>query len=709
MNRIVILFVFFVFLPTWGQQYEMSDLTVRDRKEEGPLVQDSTFKSEKVNQKKIADPTRQSLADLVRDQVGVDAQTYCANCGAKRLTINGLKGEHTSILVDGIPLHSAVSSFYGVDTVPLLGIQEVQVMRGAGASLTNPEAIGGTLNIVTVDPLESKSRYSTSVGIDDRLHGKSQNHSAILQIADESKRNGVVVGGQFSRSETWDVDRNNLSESPQRQNSSLLVKSRSLVSKKHDISTRISFAQLEILGGFWRPTKPSEVRDTPAGQSDFDSTDGDVDSDYIGDPATVTDWILLERFETGVTGTYLANEKLSAEWKAGYARQEQKAIYQHGFDYANIDNLFVGDFHFHYSLNPNNILKVGHFYKDQKLRSASQQLFEEEELAEDGFNFTSTAAYLQWTHFASDSVELDFALRADHIDVDWVDSQLDNRVAETVLAPRFQYMHNFTEHLTQRISYGLGYRAPLTFFESQHGNDENGYEIDISELEKAHSLVYSLSHNTSSGYITGGMHYTHLMNMAFGFEELGQPIQYRNDTEDYDIYVFDLLTGYKPSGNWLVEVSYENFQYPAGYKRNLPTAAIEDRVQLRSTYDSSKWTGIAQVTVVGQRDLSKYGGYNDHYKTRDNELGESFGDPGYKPKNQEAPLFATVDASLTYKASRSFNLSLGVNNLFNYTQAGAGDSPATWHWHFDHAHYDGLHTWGPNTGRLLYLQLNGEI
>ena len=180
----MILRAFLVILMAAGptllaQQYEMSNLTVKGRKDNGPLVQGSTFKSEQVDQKKFSDPTRQSIADLVRDQVGVDAQTYCANCGAKRLTINGLRGEHTSILVDGVPLHSAVSSFYGVDTIPLLGVQEVQVMRGAGASLTNPEAIGGTLNIVTVDPLQAPSKYSTSLGVDDRFHGKSQNHSAI--------------------------------------------------------------------------------------------------------------------------------------------------------------------------------------------------------------------------------------------------------------------------------------------------------------------------------------------------------------------------------------------------------------------------------------------------------------------------------------------------------------------------------------------------
>ena len=86
---------------------------------------------------------------------GLITRPTCANCGAKRLRINGLKGEHTSILIDGLPLHSTISSFYGVDNIPVNGIENILVMRGAGASLTNPEAIGGTINIQTVDPFKS--------------------------------------------------------------------------------------------------------------------------------------------------------------------------------------------------------------------------------------------------------------------------------------------------------------------------------------------------------------------------------------------------------------------------------------------------------------------------------------------------------------------------------------------------------------------------
>lgn len=687
----------------FAQSFEMSPVDVHSE-DAGPIRQDSVFKSEKVNQEKFSDPSRRSLADLVKDQVGVDAQTYCANCGAKRLTINGLKGEHTSILVDGIPLHSAVSSFYGVDTVPLLGISDVEVMRGAGASLTNPEAIGGTLNIVTTNPLDFTSQYSTSVSVDDRVHGKSQNHSLLSGTRNEEKTRGLVFGSQFSRTETWDVDQNNISESPQRENFSVFTKGRALIGDKHDINVRLGYSQLEILGGYWKPKKPDDIRPTAASETSFE--DGSVEKKYLGDNDTVTDWIDINRREIGVNGHFHSSETVTTEWKLGYARQHQKAIYQHGFDYTNIDNMFVADTHVHWAME-GSILKVGAFFKDQRLRSDSQKLFVEEGLPEDSFDYQSVALYSQYSMYLSNDIDLDFALRLDQIKINWLD--LDNEINEEVLAPRFQYLQRFNDHLSQRFSYGLGYRAPLTFFESQHGNQENGYVVDIEELEKAHSAVYSLSYNTPEGYITGGLHYTHLQNMAFGFEEARTEIKYRNDNKDYDIYAADLLLGYKPFHDWLLELTFEKFQYQDGYKSNLPTAAIEERVQLRSNFEHGKFSHLFALNFVGWRDLTKYGRYSDHYKTQDVLTTPDTDPDGWEKKKQTAPAFFTLDTSVSYEFTKSVVLSLGVNNVFDFTQASTGDTPSTWHWHFVHAHYDGLHTWGPNQGRQYFLQLSGEF
>ncbi|MCR9203352.1 MAG: TonB-dependent receptor [Halobacteriovoraceae bacterium] len=708
-NRLLYFFILSLLIPAWvnaqADSFSVGEILIKEDSSaaKSPIVSTRTFKTESVSQDKFDDPFRQSLSDLVKDQVGVDTQVYCANCGAKRLTINGLKGEHTSILIDGLPLHSAVSSFYGVDSVPLLGLRKVEVMRGAGASLSNPEAIGGTLNLITVDPLDFTSKLRTNFGVNDKSDRQSQNYNFLSGKTSEDKSWGIVIGGSFTRNETWDEDENKVAELPQREGKSFLAKGRWQNSTGGDVSLRVGYSDLEILGGFHNPTKPSRVRPTAAGESDF--VNGDVERPFIGDPAKITDWVNLERIETAFTGSQYFGEDTLLEFKAGYARQEQKAIYQHGFDYAHIDNSFVGDLSFTHFLNDTMSVKAGVFGKDERLRSASQSLFERyvptdpNDIKKDNFDYASKALYTELSYLGEEW-EWNFSLRADRIDINWL--ELTNEIGEWVLAPRFNLLQNINEHLSQRFSYGLGYRAPLTFFESGHGNEENGYEVAITQLEKAHSLVYNLSYNTPEGYVTGGVHYTHLKNMAFGFEQFNQPIKYRNSELDFDILVADLLVGYKIKEHWLIEGSLEMFEYQSAYKRRLPTAAIEKRIGLKSTLDTKEWTHVFSAQYVPSRKLGNYGRYYDHLQRRNQAL-EPILDSSLPQKDQEAPGFFQFDTHFFYNLREDMKVSLSIQNILDYTQASAGDSPSTWHWHFNHAHYDGLHTWGPNAGRQFSL------
>ncbi|MCJ8276395.1 MAG: TonB-dependent receptor, partial [Bdellovibrionales bacterium] len=120
-----------------------------------------------------------------------------------------------------------------------------------------------------------------------------------------------------------------------------------------------------------------------------------------------------------------------------------------------------------------------------------------------------------------------------------------------------------------------------------------------------------------------------------------------------------------------------------------------------------RWQHVMAITMVGSRDLSRYGDYADHFVDRNQfPTPEQIGD---EQKDQKAPTFFTVDTSLTYRLRQHYSLVFGINNLFDYTQTGsANDSPTAWHWHFDHAHFDSLHTWGPNRGREFFFKFAAD-
>ena len=78
-------------------------------------------------------------------------------------------------------------------------------------------------------------------------------------------------------------------------------------------------------------------------------------------------------------------------------------------------------------------------------------------------------------------------------------------------------------------------------------------------------------------------------------------------------------------------------------------------------------------------------------------------DSSLPKKSLKAPSFFQFDAHFYYSIQSNTKLSFSIQNILDYTQTSYGDSPSTWHWHYNHAHYDGLHTWGPNAGRQVSL------
>ena len=77
--------------------------------------------------------------------------------------------------------------------------------------------------------------------------------------------------------------------------------------------------------------------------------------------------------------------------------------------------------------------------------------------------------------------ELNLVLRLDTMNVKWEDKRLtQSELKKTVVAPRIHYKHQHNSQYTSRMAAGIGYRAPLSLFESQHGTNEEGFEINIT-------------------------------------------------------------------------------------------------------------------------------------------------------------------------------------------------------------------------------------
>lgn len=145
-----------------------------------------------------------SLADGLDFQPGVRVENDCQNCGFTQVRINGLDGHYSQILMNSRPVFSALTGVYGLEQIPANMIERVEVMRGGGSALFGSSAIGGTINIITKDPMVNSARLShtvTSIG----PSGSFDNNTTLnASVVTENGKAGMFVYGQSRYRDGYD-------------------------------------------------------------------------------------------------------------------------------------------------------------------------------------------------------------------------------------------------------------------------------------------------------------------------------------------------------------------------------------------------------------------------------------------------------------------------------------------------------------------------
>jgi outer membrane receptor for ferrienterochelin and colicins len=80
---------------------------------------------------------------------GIQPQLNCNVCNTGDIHINGMEGPYTMILIDGMPIVSALSTVYGLNGIPNSLVDRIEVVKGPASSLYGTEAMGGIINIIT--------------------------------------------------------------------------------------------------------------------------------------------------------------------------------------------------------------------------------------------------------------------------------------------------------------------------------------------------------------------------------------------------------------------------------------------------------------------------------------------------------------------------------------------------------------------------------
>src|SRR5688572_24856908 len=119
-----------------------------------------------------------ALDDALRSTPGFTlfrrSSSRVANPTTQGVTLRGVSGSgasRTLVLADGVPLNDPFGSWVYWNRIPLAAVDRVEVVRGATGDLYGAGALGGVVQLLTVQPSRSRARATFDGGSHDTFRG----------------------------------------------------------------------------------------------------------------------------------------------------------------------------------------------------------------------------------------------------------------------------------------------------------------------------------------------------------------------------------------------------------------------------------------------------------------------------------------------------------------------------------------------------------
>jgi outer membrane receptor protein involved in Fe transport len=152
-----------------------------------------------------------ALDDALRSTPGFTlfrrSSSRVANPTTQGVTLRGVSGSgasRTLVLADGVPLNDPFGSWVYWNRIPMAAVDRVEVVRGATGDLYGAGALGGVVQLLTVQPIRSRARATIDGGSHDTVRGSlfaaAEHHGWAASGAYEAvKTDGAFIIGSEVR------------------------------------------------------------------------------------------------------------------------------------------------------------------------------------------------------------------------------------------------------------------------------------------------------------------------------------------------------------------------------------------------------------------------------------------------------------------------------------------------------------------------------
>lgn len=613
-----------------------------------------------------------SIVENIKLVNGVQEVVACGVCFTNSISINGLPGPYTAVLMDGTPMYGNLASVYGLNGIPSMIIDRMEIIKGPSSTLYGSEAVAGVINIITKDPSEQPL---VSLDIMGTSHKESFGN---LAIAPKIGETAGYIGLNYAYVNDFD-DSNNDGFGDG------INMDRISAFTKWDIH-RKSGKEFSIVGRYYYEDRRNGVEEYLKDRNY---------RDLRGSEHIYGESIYTNRME--LFGTYEFNMKPDIKVDFSLSDHQQDSYY--GTDFYKADQqiafanlLWNKDLGYHDLLF--GLTNRYQAYDDNTVAT-------EKTVNGSTFNHPNN----QWIPgvFVQDEFRpvekwiLLGGMRMDHYENHGL-----------IFAPRLNIKFKPSVWTTYRLNFGTGFRI-VNLFTEDHAFVTGQREVIITEElnpEQSYNASFNINHIYSlfegSGSIDIDGYYTHFTNKI------------NPDYSDPGQIIYSNSDGYARTMGIGVNVNY-SFTFPLGLSLGMNIQDVRETEILESGQKkhtrlefAPRWSGVATANFQWRKQ-----GITMAYTARitgDMELPEVYdldesGNPLFSSRPTNSQPFSIHTFQVIKKINDGISIYAGLQNIWDYRQdlsplIGYNDpnSPVGFSDHFDT-----VYAYSPNHGREFYL------
>jgi len=584
--------------------------------------------TEVISQEDINNSGAQNMSDLLSQRAGVSLQTSVE--GGSVLNILGMDSRYILILMDGQPITGRFNNRVALDQILINRVKKVEIVKGPNSSLYGSEAMAGVINIIT----------------------KDINNLELLDISARYNNTENKVGNSGSKNGSKNISINGFKP---------LKKIKIKFNADYDLINNDKSIQLIEID--------KVKKQTLGGGIDWELND----KQKLGLNVQIYD-----QFETGKSKLMNTDTKILRKNFSLSYQYLTKSMW-------NIEQTFNSN---NYSRNYVQIRPWGDLEKDD---TTNEAYFEYEILVNKKFGLNELTGGIETSNsiYKSDRVISGKQEMKNHSVFGQSNFDLLNQLSaiiglrfddyseyNSVLSPRVGFMYRFEENWKLRTSWGQGFRAP-SFME--RFIDWNHIQFNYTVLgnpdlepEKSEGVTLGIEYINPARYQMSLMFYrTKFKNLIEDFTIQPGLLSYQN-IEKATFSGVELMCQLKISEqidsrwgiNWVNNIDGDNKTIPNTIPLSITGAANYKHPKKNINFSiNTKW--------IGSYRPQEYDPVQGLYVFAQNKLNA----------------YSLIRLKSTLKINDYFNISMGIDNVNNYTNK----------------------RFGPFVGRSGYLEISTKL